>query len=64
MNFFVWGTLKKKVYSVSINSRKQLRDRIVLHQISQEQCLVAIKAIGVMLVLLQKASILNRIFII
>jgi len=29
MDFFVWGTLKEKVYSVSINSREQLRDRIV-----------------------------------
>ena len=44
MDFFVWGTLKQKVYSVSINSREQLRDRIIdaVHQISSEQCLAAI----------------------
>jgi len=49
MDFFVSGTLKEKVYSVSINSREQLRDRIVapVHQISPEQCLVAIRAVSV-----------------
>ncbi|KMQ83178.1 hypothetical protein RF55_20704 [Lasius niger] len=49
MDFFVWGTLKKEVYSLPIDSREQLRNRIVaaVHQISPEQCLAAIRAVNV-----------------
>lgn len=41
MDFFVWGTLKQKVYSVPINLREQLKERIIyaVHQLSPEQCL-------------------------
>ncbi|EZA53320.1 hypothetical protein X777_06399 [Ooceraea biroi] len=47
VDFFVWGALKQEVYSLPVNSREQLRDRIVaaVHQISPDQCLAATRAV-------------------
>lgn len=47
LDFFAWGLLKQEVYSLPINSREQLQDRIVaaVHQISPNQCLAATRAV-------------------
>ncbi|KYN39232.1 hypothetical protein ALC56_06398, partial [Trachymyrmex septentrionalis] len=47
LDFFVWGTLKQEVYSSSINSREELRNRIeiAVHQISSDQCLVTTRVL-------------------
>ena len=59
------GVLKQELYSSSINARKQLRNRIeaAVHQISSGQCLTATRVVRATLALLQKANILNNIYI-
>ena len=64
-NFFVGRILKEKVYSVSIKSKRRLKDRIVdaVQQITEDQCLKTIRALNTILVLLQEANILNICYI-